>query len=196
MHDTANLPLLIAETAVPGLVWAFRAPPRQRAATLAPSEILSALAEPTGWVWLHVDLLDQRAPSWLTRHCALPASARAILDAHEDAIGLGHEDGVVHGIFVDFERELSEQSLAVGMVFFALTQRLLVTGRRHPLATLPAIRQALEEGALFADSSNCSVRSSWPFVATPAPASALQRTSSTSWKITSSTSTSRTSAFD
>jgi zinc transporter len=152
MHDTAKLPLLTVDTSsVPGLVWAFSALPGQPAVPLAPPEILTALAKPGGWVWLHVDLVDQRAPNWLTHHCALPESARAILEAHEEAIALGHDDGVVHGVFIDFHRELAGQSLAVGTVFFALTDRLLVTGRRHPLATVPMIRQALEEGALFAD---------------------------------------------
>ncbi|WP_156938143.1 hypothetical protein [Mesorhizobium sp. WSM3626] len=89
----------------PGLVWAYRGLPGKPAVALAPRDIDAALAMPEGWVWLHVDLVDQRAHSWVSHACALPASAHAILEGHEDSPALAHEDGVVHGISADLHSE-------------------------------------------------------------------------------------------
>jgi zinc transporter len=49
-------------------------------------------------VWLHVDLLDQRSHAWVGPACALPASARAILEGHDESLVLGHDRGIVHGV--------------------------------------------------------------------------------------------------
>lgn len=146
MHDTSRLPLLAVDDHAPGLVWAFHARPGQPAAVLAPRDIAAALAAPEGWVWLHVDLVDQRSHGWVGEACALPAAARAILEGHDEGLALGHEDGVVHGVCADLHSELTRQTTSVGRLRFAVTERILVTGRRHTLTAVEEVRGALATG--------------------------------------------------
>ncbi|MBZ9997236.1 hypothetical protein [Mesorhizobium sp. BH1-1-4] len=74
MNDASHLALLAVDDQhpAPGLVWAYRGAPGEQAVALAPRDIDAALAMPKGWVWLHVDLVDQRAHSWVSHACALP----------------------------------------------------------------------------------------------------------------------------
>ena len=148
MNDASHLALLAADDQhhVPGLIWAYHAAPGGLPAALAPRDIEAALAAPDGWVWLHVDLVDQRAHSWVSHACALPASARAILEGHEDGLALAHENGVVHGISADLHGEIARQSTTVGRLRFVVSERLLVTGRRHPLAAVEEVHGMLATG--------------------------------------------------
>lgn len=148
MLDTSHLPLLPsqAEHLAPGLVWASRALPGKPVETLHPADIAAALVAPTGWVWLHVDLVDQRCHGWLGEACALPATAHAILEGHDEGVALGHEGGVVHGICPDLHSELARQSTSVGRLRFAVSEHLLVTGRRHTLAAAEEVRARLSTG--------------------------------------------------
>ncbi|MBM2713317.1 hypothetical protein JQK88_19250 [Mesorhizobium caraganae] len=148
MNDASHLTLLAADDQhhAPGLVWAYHAAPGQNPAPLAPREINAALAARDGWVWLHVDLVDRRAHSWISHACALPESAHAILEGHEDSMALVHEDGVVHGIAADLHGEIARLSTTIGRLHFAVTDRLLVTGRRHSLAAVEEVHAQLAAG--------------------------------------------------
>lgn len=148
MNDASHLTLLAADDPhrAPGLIWAYRAAAGGPPEPLSPKDIDIALAAPDGWVWLHVDLVDRRAHSWVSHACALPASAHAILEGHEDSLALHHEDGVVHGISADLHGELARQSTTIGRLHFAVSERLLVTGRRHSLASVEEVHTALAKG--------------------------------------------------
>ncbi|MER8365292.1 transporter [Mesorhizobium sp. M0306] len=148
MNDASHLTLLAADDQhhTPGLVWAYHAAPGKAPEPLAPRDIEPALASADGWVWLHVDLVDRRAHSWVSHACALPASAHAILEGHEDSLVLAHENGVVHGISADLHGEIAHQSTTIGRLHFAVSERLLVTGRRHPLAAVEEVHTALAAG--------------------------------------------------
>ncbi|TPJ18731.1 hypothetical protein FJW04_05280 [Mesorhizobium sp. B2-7-3] len=147
MNDASHLALLAVDDQhpAPGLVWAYHRLPGKTPVALAPRDIGAALAMP-GWVWLHVDLVDQRAHSWVSHACALPASAHAILEGHEDSPALAHDDGVVHGISADLHSEIARQSTTIGRLRFAVSERLLVTGRRHSLAAVEEVHKALAAG--------------------------------------------------
>ncbi|MER8666012.1 hypothetical protein NKH45_02180 [Mesorhizobium sp. M1156] len=69
MNDASHLTLLAADDQhhAPGLVWAYHAAPGKAPEPLAPRDIEAALASADGWVWLHVDLVDRRAHSWVRR---------------------------------------------------------------------------------------------------------------------------------
>ena len=148
MNETLRLNLLGTGDAeqVPGLICAYRGLPGQPAAELHPQEIDAALAAEDGWVWVHVDLVDQRAHGWVAHRCALPLTARAILEGHDDSLVLGHEDGMMHGIAADMHKDIERPSSTIGRLHFAVTERLLVTGRRHPLEAVDKVRRSLAGG--------------------------------------------------
>ncbi|UDF29714.1 UNVERIFIED_ORG: hypothetical protein LHK14_19760 [Roseateles sp. XES5] len=131
----------------PGLVGAYRCTPGGPVLPLAPQEIETALAAGEGWVWLHVDLVDQRIQGWLPGRCALPAAARAILEGHDESLVLGHEAGTTHGVIADLQQQETDRaSTSVGRLHFALTDRLLVTGRRHPVEAVNRVRRSFADG--------------------------------------------------
>ncbi|OJU86625.1 MAG: hypothetical protein BGO06_24990 [Shinella sp. 65-6] len=130
----------------PGLVGAYRACPGGPVAPLAPQDIDAALAAGDGWVWLHVDLVDQRMPGWLAARCQLPLAARAILEGHDESLVLGCEAGMVHGVVADLQQDMERTSTTIGRLHFALTERLLVTGRRHPVEAVNRVRRAFADG--------------------------------------------------
>lgn len=140
-----NLPGHESSEQVPGLIFAYRALPGQPATVLAQKDIEAALAADEGWVWLHVDLVDQRAHGWVGHACRLPHASRAILEGH-DSLVLGHEDGVVHGVSADMHKDIERRSSTIGRLHFAVTERLLVTGRRHSLEGVDQLRRALGDG--------------------------------------------------
>ncbi|QPC88305.1 hypothetical protein GA830_17235 [Mesorhizobium sp. NBSH29] len=148
MQDISHLPLLAAANQAPGLVFAYRLhPDSSRAESLAASAIPDALAAQHGWVWLHVDLLDQRTPGWINKICALPPCARMVFEGHVSSLALAHEDGVVHGVMADLHGELARQSTRIGRLHFSVSEHLLVTGRRHPLQAVEEVHTAVAKGA-------------------------------------------------
>src|SRR5262245_36320551 len=61
---------------VPGLVWAFRFAPDGSASSLDPDKPVEV--DHASWLWLHLNLSDARARSWIAAS-HLPASARTAL---------------------------------------------------------------------------------------------------------------------
>lgn len=151
MNQTSRLKLLgdQDDSRSPGLIWAFHRNARSgETRMIPPADINATIAANSGWVWLHVDLVDQRAHGWLNETCALPAAARSILEAHDFSFSLGHEDGVIHGVSPELHSELARQSNIVGLLYFAVSEHLLVTGRRHPLSSVADVKTALDAGTL------------------------------------------------
>src|SRR5882757_4042476 len=108
MRQASALPALLASDwnqHAPGLVWAYRMAPGGSVHALAAGDVTDALQQTDGWVWLHIDLLDQRAHGWVGHACALPQPVRAILESHEENLALRHHDGVIYGVCADFHKE-------------------------------------------------------------------------------------------
>ncbi|GMB83649.1 transporter [Shinella zoogloeoides] len=130
----------------PGLVGAYRASAGGPVVPIAPSDLDAALAAEDGWVWLHVDLVDRRMQGWLAARCRLPAAARAILEGNDESLVLGCEAGTTHGVIADLQQDMERTSTTIGRLHFALTERLLVTGRRHPVEAVNRVRRAFADG--------------------------------------------------
>ena len=68
-----------------------------QAEPLAGRDIPAALAEPGGWIWIHLSLVDITARLWIQKTAPLPERAREILlsdDEHQllEPIGGGRSD--------------------------------------------------------------------------------------------------------
>ncbi len=104
-----------------------------------------ALAEGEAGLWLHLDLVDVRARAFLAALPALPEPARAALAEADAHVRLEEAGEAVFGALPDFHYEREDgAALATGLLRFALTPRLLVTARRHPLR---AVHEALQRPA-------------------------------------------------
>ena len=127
---------------LPGLVWAFRFHANGAAEELAVDQPIADRRE--GLLWLHFDLADAAASRSLGALEYLPEPARDLLIAADDHQQLHADDDCVYGVFADLVRE--NANIEIGFIRFAMTERLLVSSRRHSLSTGDSVCRALKKG--------------------------------------------------
>jgi Mg2+ and Co2+ transporter CorA len=135
--------------ALPGLVWAYRFDAEGACRAIGGEAVGAALAADEGWVWLHFNLADVRARSWIEEQAPLPLSARELLLDGDDHLCLVAEDEALTGVFADFRREFDHDTHDIARLKFALHRRILVTGRRQALQSVDEVRKALRSGSTF-----------------------------------------------
>ncbi|MFT3803787.1 MAG: CorA family divalent cation transporter [Burkholderiaceae bacterium] len=148
---------------LPGIVSAYRFDQRGVARRLADDEVADALdrlqADGDDWCWIHLNLADQRAKHWIERASSLVAEARDVLLIDDPHPRLELVDDTLIGVLTDLhhesvpedEQHLSHEELSFGRLFFAMTPRLLVSGRRHPLHSVEQVRRHLSLNQLKPD---------------------------------------------
>lgn len=112
-----------------------------------------AAAAPEGaFLWLHFTLSDASAERWIRNHLALaPEFFEALRDGSrstriEDAGD--HLIAVVNDVAYEFSFEPSE----IATLWMAVTDRVAISARGHPLKSIDRLRQAVKDGARFASS--------------------------------------------
>jgi zinc transporter len=70
----------------------------------------------------------------------------AFVRAHHDHQELNASPGCVFGTLADFERGLEQSLDRIGYLNFAVTDRLMISGRRRPLQAIARTRQAISDG--------------------------------------------------
>lgn len=130
---------------LPGLVWAFDIDRHGQAHELASAGRMPAASD-GGWRWLHFDLVNVGCVAALAALPGLPIAAHELLTSLDDHQQIHQTQGCVFGILLDFVRELHGAAEETGLLHFAMTDRLLVTGRRRKLNAMEASRQAIRKG--------------------------------------------------
>src|SRR5215510_3980032 len=128
---------------VPGLVWAFRLHSDGSAEALSIDAPIAFTHD--GRLWLHFNLTDARARQWLGAS-ALPAMARELLLSRDTFQQLHTIDNCVYGVFSDLVRDIDTPTEETGFLRFAMTERLLISGRYQALCAVDATRRVLEGG--------------------------------------------------
>ena len=158
-RDAETMPASAA-TPIPGVIWAYHFPVDggpARALHGAPAKgqaeaLLTAAELPAdGFVWLHLALTDVRLPQALPRLALLPADGcRAFLSRDRHQSMSVTPDGIV-GVMPDYRlQELGEAApLEYDRYRFLVTERVLVTGRTHPLRSMGAMRAEIDGGRRF-----------------------------------------------
>jgi zinc transporter len=134
----------------PGLIFAYRFRDGS-AELLASDDVDRALHEPGGWIWLHLALTDPTSRQWIERAARIPTRAREILLSDDDHLVLEPIEGGVAGVFADLLREFEGESRGLGRLRFALTNELVVSGRRDALGAIARTREAIASGKQFPD---------------------------------------------
>ncbi|MGL3215162.1 transporter [Bradyrhizobium sp. BR 1433] len=134
---------LLTREAVPGLVWAFRLHHDGRAEALP----IDAPIEPShdGRLWLHFNLTDVRTRAWIA-NMHIPQLARDLLLSNDNFQQIHVVDNCVYGVFSDLVRDIDAATRETGFLRFAMTERLLVSGRHQALCSADATRRVLEGG--------------------------------------------------
>src|SRR3954470_11475752 len=109
----AGMPVSDPAAAIPGLVWAFRLHGDGRAEALpidAPFENIH-----DGRLWLHFNLTDARARSWL-QAIDIPPLARELLLSKDNYQQLHTTDHCVYGVFSDLVRAIDTPTEETGFL--------------------------------------------------------------------------------
>jgi len=101
---------------------------------------------PDGWLWLHFNLADARACPFLRTIPDLPAQAIEVLVTSGEHQQLHVADNCLYGVLADLVRGLDGVTEDLGQLHFALTERMLITGRRRNLSGIEATRKAIRGG--------------------------------------------------
>lgn len=133
---------------IPGLVWAYRfLPGESRCVRIAADASIDALMEGEGWVWLHLALSDARTPALIERITTLPQAALSTLTSHDTQAAVTISDDMVYGTLVDFERTFDAETKTIGWLHFAVTEKIIITTRLHPLRSIDRVKAAVEKAA-------------------------------------------------
>jgi zinc transporter len=136
--DPVPTPLL------PGLVSAFLFRPGSAPEELRVDRPLPH--RPDGWLWLHFNLADARACPFLRTIPDLPAQAIEVLIASGEHQQLHVANDCLYGVLADLVRGLDGVTEDLGQLHFALTETMLITGRRRNLSGIEATRKAIRGG--------------------------------------------------
>jgi zinc transporter len=128
---------------VPGLIWAFRIHQDGAATPLAVGQPIEQPQQ--GWLWLHLDLVNVLATRWLAT-AGLPEPAVAMMLSHDRQQQLHVAGNFIYGIFTDLLLDINGTGDEVGYLHLLMTERLLVTGRRHALSAVESAKSAIETG--------------------------------------------------
>jgi zinc transporter len=129
---------------LPGLVFALRFQADGTVEELAVDQPIADRAE--GWLWLHFNLADARACQFLRSTNYFPAPVRDWLVAADEHQQLHMNQDCLYGVFADLVRGLDGVTEEIGFLHFAMTETLLVSGRRRMLSAVEATRKELRKG--------------------------------------------------
>ncbi len=138
----------LISTEIPGLVWAYRfLPGESRCTRIATDSSIDSLLEGEGWLWVHLALSDARTPALIERIATLPQSALSTLTSHDTQAAVTISDDMVYGTLVDFERTFDAETKTIGWLHFAVTEKVIITTRLHPLRSIDRVKSAVEKNA-------------------------------------------------
>ena len=97
-------------------------------------------------VWLHFNLSNARARSFLTQASFVPQTMRDIFREQENRRRVDWVDGGVLAVISDLIYEVEAEPADVATLWCFAGQRLLLTARTHPLKTTDQLREAIRSG--------------------------------------------------
>lgn len=134
-------------TTIPGIVWAYRLKPDERLCERLPADASRTQIdpEPSGFVWLHLNLADQRVPGFLESLGHLSPDVVAALTTHETHASITLDEQKIYGTLVDFQREFDSETRDIGWLHFAVVKGMIITTRLQPLRSIDRVRTSLEK---------------------------------------------------
>ncbi|MGE3831476.1 MAG: CorA family divalent cation transporter [Parvibaculaceae bacterium] len=138
-------------TDVPGFTHAFLFGNEGEPRKIDAPDIAAALAAPDeGWLWLHLNLTDQRCGYWLEAQARLDPLIIAFFAKPPAYQSIETAGGRVIGSLSDLRQDFAGESHEAARLNFCLSERLLLTARTRPLQAVEHLRRSLEHGQPFA----------------------------------------------
>jgi zinc transporter len=136
------------------MIWGFDFASEAAASLLDPEladgeghALFPSATPPGAFRWLHLNITDQTSCRWIEGLAELPALVRELLlspDTHQRALV---EDDVVACVLHDVEVDFGKGETArMGALRFALSDRMMVTARHHPLYAADVVKRRIDSG--------------------------------------------------
>lgn len=132
-----------------GIISAYRFEQDGSATKVDIANLDTELAEPRGWLWLHLNLSNLRSHDWLARSAPLSDVARETLLDIDEHIRLDFFGDEIAGVLPDLHQEFMEEGDDLLRVHFAISSKLMITARRKPLRAIELTRRAIDGGRKF-----------------------------------------------
>ncbi len=139
----------VENTPTAGIISAFHFDTEGQARSLRSDEVAEALADPQGFVWVHLSRADIRCRHWVEQHAPLSEVVRDILLSDEDHQRVEIYGREIVGVIPELQLEFDNPTEDLTRLRFAMTGRLLVTMRRIPLRSVENVRRSIAAGTLF-----------------------------------------------
>lgn len=137
----------------PAIIWAVDFSDG-RAMRCSQEESLPCAAGTGEFRWIHLNLADAWTLQWIEEADTLPAQLKQVLlssERHQEAlVDQGWIACVLHDVERDFDRHDAERTGALRLV---LGERLMITGRHHPLRSADIVRNRLLDGEPVRDAA-------------------------------------------
>lgn len=143
--------------AIPGLICAYLFPGMGPPTLLADADFESGVLD-QGWLWLHLNLADQRCGKWLAGKLNLPAPVIAAFAAESRRPFIAaHQDHLV-GQITNFRRDFDADATETAWCRFVLSKRWLITGRVRAVQVAESLRLQLAQGLVPASPEDLFLR--------------------------------------
>lgn len=137
-------------TAVPGFTHAFLFGKDGKPRKVDAPDIAAALASPgDDWLWLHLNLTDQRCARWLETQAKLDPATIAFFATPPAYQCIERAGARTIGSLADLRQDFAGESHEAARLNFCLSDRLLLTARTRPLQAVEHLRRLLEQGHPF-----------------------------------------------
>jgi zinc transporter len=129
-----------------GLICGFQLHPQGPATVLAWQTVVEMWPVSTAPLWLHFNLSDARARTWISTCDRLPPAARELFLAADPRIQLDRAGNGLIGVIGDFYHNFDTDPDGLGVLRLYIDSGCLITGRRRPLKTIDRLRQDVLDG--------------------------------------------------
>jgi zinc transporter len=130
-----------------GLICGFVISPTTGAAEIELEDIEQTPLGSNGVVWLHFNLTNARARQAIARLSMIPGEVREVLCEQDDRRRVeALDEGGLLTIISDLTFEADSDPAEVSPLWWFISDRLIVTGRIHPLKTIDELRSTVRGG--------------------------------------------------
>jgi Mg2+ and Co2+ transporter CorA len=136
----------------PGVAWAFEFDENGSGRLLDAASSID-LMHGRRFVWVHLILADARSRDWLAAQESIPEGAREVFLSQDRHPRLEWGGDALWGTLYDLRREDDSAAEELTDLRFALRPRFLLTARHHAVHSAATVRDQIQQGAAFDDSS-------------------------------------------
>jgi zinc transporter len=107
------------------------------------------------FLWLHFNLAHNAAERWIKTHLDLSEQFFEALRDGSHTTRIEHTDGSLIAVINDVHYDFSFAPSSISTLWISISERLVITARRHALRSVDRLRAAVRRARRFAPRWNC-----------------------------------------